>query len=350
MIALIVFVVALIFAHQLTPVVRAAARRFGVIDAPNPNNPGKIHKIPTPLAGGVAIYLGATIVILLFVGFGREMLALWLGATVMLGLGLVDDIFVIDWKPRMALQVVAATLFVLLADVRVPAFAGAYWALPLEIFWLVGVTNALNLMDNIDGATSGVTFLAGVVLFLVAPGTAYGVAALAIAGASLGFLRYNSKPASIFLGDTGTLFLGFSLGALSLMVATQMHGGGHQLLVFPLVLGMPIFDTSLATFLRIKNRRPIYLPDRSNLTYRLFATGMAHREVVLFEYLLAAFLGLCALALLRLEGALAALPLLAAASAVSLIGSRLSRELGEAPQLTSRPARAAQASPTQSAA
>jgi UDP-GlcNAc:undecaprenyl-phosphate GlcNAc-1-phosphate transferase len=324
MIQSLAFLLAILLAHQITPLVRLAMWRFTIIDAPNSTNPGKIHRIPTPLAGGLAIWASTWLVVTL-VGQWSVMVAILTGAsTAMLLLGFIDDVYILDWKPRILLQAAVAVSFLLLTGIQLPGFNGAWFSVPLMVFWLVGVTNAVNLMDNIDGATSGIVFLAGVLLFLVEPASPAGLVSLVLAGGALGFLRYNSKPASIFLGDTGTLFLGFSLGALALLQAKHVAGGATHLIAFPLILGVPVFDTTLASFLRIKRGRPIYLPDKSNLTFRLQGLGLSDRRIVFLEYSLAGFLGLCALGSLQLAGAAALAPAAVAAAVLLVVGGRLS--------------------------
>jgi len=319
----IAFLAALLIAHQLTPLVRSLMWRVNLVDAPNPTNPGKIHRIPTPLGGGIAVF-GASVLAVSVAGLLDAEIATLLGAAAgMLALGLLDDVVVLDWKPRILVQALAGIAFIVVADVRIPGLSEHWIAVPLMVLWLVGVTNALNLMDNIDGATSGVAFIGGTLLFLIEPTTPAGIFALAIAGACCGFLRYNSKPASIFLGDTGTLFLGFSLGAIALLQARHLDGSMAQLSALPMILGVPIFDTTLAVVLRTKRGRPVYLPDKSNLTYRLQGLGLTDREVVMFQYLLASVLGICALATLRMAGGIAFLPALAAGSVLVAIGLRL---------------------------
>ncbi|MAE71259.1 MAG: hypothetical protein CME06_12430 [Gemmatimonadetes bacterium] len=323
MIQLSAFLLALLAAHQLTPVVRSLMWRVNVVDNPNPANPGKIHRHPTPLGGGIAIF-AATVGAMLVTGAIDAELGILLGAAAaMLALGFVDDTRVLDWKPRIFVQALASLVFILVTGASIPGIASIWVAVPLMVFWLVGVTNALNLMDNIDGATSGVAFMAGTLLFLIEPTSSAGILGLVVAGACCGFLRYNSRPASIFLGDTGTLFLGFTLGALALLQARHLDGSFAQLSVLPMIFGVPIFDTTLATFLRLRRHRPIYLPDKSNLTYRLQELGMTDREVVMFEYLLASLMGVCALATLRMTGPMAFLPPLAALSAMLAMGVRL---------------------------
>ncbi len=324
MIQTLAFLFAILLAHQLTPLARLAMWRFNIVDAPNSANPGKIHRIPTPLAGGLAIWASTWLAITLL-GQWNFMVAVLAGSsTAMLLLGFIDDVYILDWKPRILLQAAVAVSFLLMTGIQLPGFSGAWFSVPIMVFWLVGVTNAVNLMDNIDGATSGIVFLAGILLFLIEPSSSAGLVSLVLAGGALGFLRYNSKPASIFLGDTGTLFLGFSLGALALLQAQYVGAGASHLIAFPLILGVPVFDTTLASFLRIKRGRPVYLPDKSNLTFRLQGLGLSDRRIVFLEYSLAGFLGLCALASLQLIGVAALLPGAVAAVVLLVVGGRLS--------------------------
>jgi UDP-GlcNAc:undecaprenyl-phosphate GlcNAc-1-phosphate transferase len=171
-----------------------------------------------------------------------------------------------------------------------------------------------------------VSFISGIILFLL--GLFNGqelpaILSLALAGACLGFLRYNSKPASIFLGDTGSLFLGFMLGSIALMETKTISSRFSNLFIFPLILGVPIFDTSLATILRIKRGKPVYLPDKSNLTFRLFGLGFTERKIVFIEYLMAAVLGFSGILLLKINSIIGYFVLVIIFTTLFLFGYRL---------------------------
>lgn len=285
------FLAALICALILTPVVIRIAYFLRVLDLPNPNNPGKIHKRPIALMGGLVIYLAVLVAGGLSLQWSLEIVGIFLAVTVVLLLGLSDDLWRLDYRTRLAIQILAAAFLVFGLDIKIDFLADLpLLCYPLTLLWIVGVTNALNLMDNVDGATSGVSFFAAIGLFIVSAHTGHTVVAtlsLALAGACLGFLPYNFKPASIFLGDMGTLMLGFLFATLSILSTESVPPSWNYALIFPLLLGVPIYDTGLATSIRLYRRRPIYLADRSNLTYRLFDVGLTQIQTVIVEYMMA---------------------------------------------------------------
>jgi UDP-GlcNAc:undecaprenyl-phosphate GlcNAc-1-phosphate transferase len=285
------FALSLALSLGLTPLVRWFAFQVGILDRPVAGHPGKIHVKVTPLLGGVAIYVCFMALVLMTLRLDEQLLAVLLGCTFILGLGLFDDIVTLTAKQKLIGQVLPAILVVL---------AGVYPHLTpfplinvlLSLLWLVGVTNAQNLMDNVDGVTGGVAALSAFTLAIVAG--YYGlwplsVMAAVLAGAALGFLKYNYHPANIFLGDAGSMFLGFTLGSLSLWVVREMPATPLRGLLPLAVMFVPLLDTTVATTRRLLHRRPIYLPDGSNLTYRLLELGHSRRSVTHFQYQL----GMC---------------------------------------------------------
>jgi UDP-GlcNAc:undecaprenyl-phosphate GlcNAc-1-phosphate transferase len=297
---IIAFLAAIVISHFFTPIVRHFARKNQIIDKPDPENPGKTHKKPIPLIGGFSIYVAVFAIIFAMLTVSRQIFVLFLGGTAILLLGLIDDIFILPYLPRLVIQT-AISLFVFLAgDIRVGFIQNDWISMIFTLFWIVGIANSMNLMDNLDGATGGIGFISSIILFMIGiytGNTATTVISLAIAGACLGFLRYNSKPASIFLGDTGSLFLGYMLATVSLLESEAFMFSLSAIFIFPFVLGVPIFDTTLATILRIKNHRPVYLPDKSNLTFRLFSFGLKEKGTLLLEYAMGFCFGLGALLL-----------------------------------------------------
>ena len=290
---IIIFLGSILTALAITPIIIRLAHRLKILDAPNPDNPGKIHKKPTALMGGLSIYFSILIFACIFLMIDLKLLGIFLAMSVIVILGIFDDIRNLDYKFRLFVQFGVALFICLGLGIKI-GFLQEYpiFNIPLTLLWIVGVTNALNLMDNVDGATAGVSFFASAGLFLFA--AIHGdfiaaVLALTIAGACIGFLFYNFKPASIFLGDTGSLLLGISLATISLLETEYLTLSINHIFILPFIIGVPIYDTTLATSLRLYNRRPIYLADKSNLTYRLFGFGFTQLETVFIEYGMAIF-------------------------------------------------------------
>ncbi len=300
---LLTFSASSFLALLLVPLVKKLAYVIDIVDHPNPDNPGKIHKNSTPLLGGVAIYLAVIIILALHyphIYLNNIRWALLIGGTTIMLIGILDDKLTLPYLPRLLFQLIIACTLVVVFKLRIGFISNVWISSFIAIFWMIGITNALNLMDNIDGGSSGISFIAFITLGTLAIFRGQyipAIWAIAMAGACLGFLKYNFKPASIFLGDTGSLLLGFSLSAIALMLTKGLDCTFSNILLFPIILGVPIFDTTLATSLRIKNRRPFYQADKSNLTFRLLANGYEQIEVILIEYTMAIYFALCAFCL-----------------------------------------------------
>ncbi|NLC10635.1 MAG: undecaprenyl/decaprenyl-phosphate alpha-N-acetylglucosaminyl 1-phosphate transferase [Firmicutes bacterium] len=317
---ILVGVTSCLFALILTPFALRLACRIGALDKPGGR---KIHKEPKPLLGGLAVFLAfwlSVAIFLPFLGGGRELLGLFFGTTIILVLGIVDDLKRLSYKIKFAGQALAV-LVVLLFNIRIQflnlpfqgtIFLGAF-VIPLTVLWLVGVTNAVNLIDGVDGLASGVAAINAVVIAYLTWGEIPLVTfmALALAGAVLGFLPYNFSPAKIFLGDAGSLFLGFTLAVLAIMGLTKQVTF-TTLLVPVLVLGLPIADTLFAILRRLKNKKPVFQADRGHLHHKLLDWGLSTRQTVLLLYLSSGYFGLSAILVDRLESFYwAFLPLLA---------------------------------------
>ena len=210
-----------------------------------------------------------------------------------------------------------------------------YWSYLITVLWIVGVTNAMNLMDGLDGLAAGISAISGFALFIIAVFTGMGNSAVMIAavvGACLGFLPYNSHPASTFMGDTGSNFLGFILAAISVQGLLKSYA--IVSLVIPLmILGLPIFDTSFTIMRRIKNKQPVFQPDRGHLHHRLMDGGFSHQQTVYILYVISALAALSAVVLLLFGSARAlvlivAIVLLALAT-LSFTGFHLSSQKKE---------------------
>ncbi len=303
-----------------TPILRRLARRLGFLDRPAGY---KAHALPTPLLGGVAVAVGFGVAALATVGGTEggdlsELLALAVGATIILVAGLVDDARGLSAGQKLAWQGLAAGgagLALALLGVRVNLFLG--WApLPLvllTVIWVVGITNAVNMMDNMNGLCAGLGAIAAACLaaFNLRTGELeVALAAGALAGACLGFLLFNWPRASIFLGDTGSMLIGFSLASLSVM---GVYAPGAELPVLAvlaplMILALPILDLLAVVALRLRHGRPVWVGDRCHISHRLVARGMAPPTAV--ATLWAAMLGCGVAALLLPTVGVAEAPLL----------------------------------------
>jgi UDP-GlcNAc:undecaprenyl-phosphate GlcNAc-1-phosphate transferase len=277
----------------LTPLVARFARARGIVAAPRQD---RWHKKPTPLLGGVAIYLASIVVIVSFVGLDRRLLGLLAGGTLLFLTGLVDDFRHLRPHTKLIVQIVAACILVL-AGVQVGTPWLAWVAIPLTILWVVGITNAFNLLDNMDGLSAGTAVIASAFLFAFGVSFHYtGIAllCLAVAGGALGFLVYNFNPARIFMGDSGAMFLGFVLSGITLLGIgnRDMASDIFMVLLVPAaMMGLPIFDTLLVTVVRTLEGRPLAQGGRDHLSHRLVAAGLSERQAVLVLYVLAASFG-----------------------------------------------------------
>jgi UDP-GlcNAc:undecaprenyl-phosphate GlcNAc-1-phosphate transferase len=276
------FFLAYMLARVGTPMAREAALKFGVVD--NPDGRLKNHSEPVAYLGGLAVFTSFLLSIGMTFEFDHELLALLLAATIVAAIGLIDDFGVLTPKPKVVGQVVA--VFVLLkAGVVVELVFMPWWLRYLiTILWLVGLSNAFNLVDIMDGLASGLGVIAATFLLVVAVVNQRWVVAaftVAIIGALLGFLRFNFHPATIYLGDCGSLFLGLSLGALAMVMDyTARNDLGFLAPLF--ILALPIVDTAYVTVLRLRAGRKIYhgSPDHFPLRLRRRLGGSTVRTVL----------------------------------------------------------------------
>ncbi|MFP3896400.1 MAG: MraY family glycosyltransferase [Anaerolineales bacterium] len=280
-----------------TPLVRDFALRTDVVDKPNAR---KIHKQPVPLMGGVAIYL-SFLFALVFLGnrsYVRQIAGIFMGATLCSFMGLWDDRTGLGPLPKLVGQLVASALLIL-TDVQVRIFPFAALNIAVTVFWVVGITNAMNLLDNMDGLSGGVGAVASAFfLLLAAMSGQYLVGALAAAllGACIGFLVYNLNPASIFMGDAGSLFLGFILASVGIKLRFPQNVDFVTWMIPVIVLGLPIFDTTLVFVSRLRRGlNPLTTPGKDHTSHRLVRMGYTRREAVLILYLAGAALGVVAM-------------------------------------------------------
>jgi UDP-GlcNAc:undecaprenyl-phosphate GlcNAc-1-phosphate transferase len=294
---LLIFASALVMAIGGTPVVRHVALRLGIIDRPNAR---KIHVNPVPLLGGVAIYGAFIAAVLLFGNRFRlnELVSILVGASLMSFLGVWDDRRSLSPLLKLVGQFLAASILVL-SGVRIGTFPWEPLNIAVTLGWVVVITNAMNLLDNMDGLSGGIGTTAAIFfLLLAAMNDQYLVGALsaALVGACLGFLVYNLNPASIFMGDAGSLFLGFILAAVGIKLRFPEGVQIVTWMVPVLILGLPLFDTTLVIVSRLRRRfNPLTTPGKDHVSHRLVALGYTRREAVLICYLVCAGLGVVAL-------------------------------------------------------
>lgn len=294
--------IAIVISFLLTPIMKKIAFSVNALDIPKDKR--KIHKKPIPLLGGVAIYISFLITMLIKKGsLDSAEIGIILGATIIVIGGLIDDLK--DIKPwiKLCFQLLAAIVLVIfgvkMVGITNPLPAGRsflnlrYFSIPITIFWVVGITNALNLIDGLDGLAAGISFICSVTIFIIAILNGRHEAALLtaiVSGSILGFLPYNFNPASIFMGDTGAQLLGFLLSAISLE-GTIKSATTFAIVVPVLAFGLPIYDTLFAMIRRKVNGKPIMQADRGHLHHRLLDMGLSQKQVVIIMYLISGILG-----------------------------------------------------------
>ncbi|MGH2373167.1 MAG: glycosyltransferase family 4 protein [bacterium] len=326
-VSLAVAFVALLVTYGLTPLVRRLAQRLGAIDYPGGR---RINTRPTPRLGGIAIYAGfvvaAAVAMMItrpieLVGTNggmsirfpialqtdRGLLGIMLGGTFLLAVGIYDDIRGMHTALKFLAMVAAAAVLIpfglatqfLTHPLTGQTIAAGPWGAVFTVVWVVVVVNVINIIDGVDGLAAGIAAIAATTLLLTAIHKSDAVAislAAALVGCAIGFLRHNFNPALIFMGDSGSMFLGYVLGGLSVMGLYKSFTAISLLVPF-LALGVPIADTVFAIVRRLLGRRPVYLPDRGHLHHRLLDRGLSQRQTVFLLYLVSAVLGLGALAL-----------------------------------------------------
>ncbi|KJS81353.1 MAG: UDP-phosphate N-acetylglucosaminyl 1-phosphate transferase [Peptococcaceae bacterium BICA1-8] len=275
----------------LVPLIKKMAFKVGAVDNPCQR---KVHCKPMPRLGGLAIYIGFIAMVLLTQPLTQQIIGLVLGSTIIAMIGVVDDIKDLSPKLKLLGQIIAACVLVAFnidVDYITHPFANGvvslgYLSIPVTVLWVVGITNAVNLIDGLDGLAAGLSAIAAITLAIV--GYSQGhmlmvVLSLMLAASTLGFLRYNFYPAQIFMGDSGSMFLGFNLSALAIM------GFAKSITVISvfvpiLILGIPIFDTMFAIIRRYFNGQPIFKADKEHLHHCLLNKGFTHKQTVLLIY------------------------------------------------------------------
>lgn len=324
---------ALLISFLLTPVVKQLAHKVGAVDVPKDER--RMHKRPIARMGGLAIFLGFILSALLFVELSPQIRGMLLGGTIIVVLGILDDIYALPALPKFFVQIVAALIAVMHGNViqvlsnpnifsSSPYWVLGAWGIPITVIWIVAITNAVNLIDGLDGLAVGVATISAMTMLVIAMLVSDGVVAIllaALAGSCLGFMPYNLNPAKIFMGDTGSTFLGFILATMSIQGLFKFYTIISFAVPF-LMLGLPIFDTCFAVFRRLSKGQNPMSPDRSHVHHRLIDMGCNQKQAVAILYVISAILGLSAV-VLTTSGELKAMVLLIALFIAAAIASRI---------------------------
>ncbi len=330
---LLAMAVAAVVSFASTPLVKTLAYKVGAIDVPKDNR--RMHKVPIPRLGGLAIFLAFLLSVLVFAEIDRQMQGILLGAVMIVILGVMDDIMALKALPKLLVQIAAAGVAVYHGCViqffsnpnvfSETTYINLGWlSYPVTIIWIVAITNAVNFIDGLDGLAAGVSAISTAALTVIAlmvAETNVAIILSALFGACLGFLPYNMNPAKIFMGDTGATFLGFMLATLSVTGLFKMYAIISFAVPF-LILGVPIFDICFAFLRRIAKGQSPMTADRGHFHHRLIDMGFSQKQSVAIAYMLTAILGLAAV-LLTSSGELKALILIGAIFVVGAIGVKL---------------------------
>lgn len=314
---IMIFVIAFITAFFMTPFVKNIAVKVNAIDVPKDDR--RVHKKPIPRLGGLSILIGFLMGLIgyaIIAGFSdttifnNQILGLILGIIIIEIAGVWDDIKPIRAWTKLFFQIIAAGVVVGFG-VRVDFLSNPFvengiielgiWSIPLTMVWIVGITNAINFIDGLDGLAAGVATISSISLLFIAvylnqPQTI--VLTTAIAGATMGFLPFNFNPAKIFMGETGSAFLGFTLGTISIMGLVKSYTA-IAIIVPLIVLGLPIFDTAFAIVRRVLHGKSPMQADRGHLHHRLVDSGLSQKQSVIILYIISAFLGLAGIVLIE---------------------------------------------------
>ncbi len=309
---LLLFGLSFLISAAATPVARYIAPKIGAMDIPKDSR--RMHHHPIPRFGGMAMFLGTIIPLLIFQHDNPKMIAAAIGGCMVYVLGVFDDLKNLSARLKFVIELLIATLMYAMG-LRIELISnyfgegnlrfGTAVCFIVTVLWIVGITNTINLVDGLDGLAAGVAMIAALTIAYVAyiHGDTYGMipvccAMIALAGSCAGFLPYNFYPASIFMGDSGSLFLGFMIASMS--VVGPLKRSTFIAVVIPvIVLGVPIFDTMFAIFRRWVNHRPIMEADKGHLHHHLMASGFGQRRAVLMLYGISGIMGMAAVLISR---------------------------------------------------
>lgn len=325
-------IVALVVSFLASPIVKTFAYKVGAVDVPKDNR--RMHHVPIPRLGGLAIFLGFIVSILLFAEMTDQFRSILLGSVIIVVLGVVDDITPLPAKFKFLIQIVAA-LIPALNGVVIHVLSNPnllsknpYWdmgvlSIPVTVLWIVAITNAVNLIDGLDGLAIGVSAISAttvLVISLLVSEVQVAVVMAALVGACVGFMPYNLNPAKMFMGDTGATFLGYILACMSVEGLFKSWAIISFAVPF-LILGLPIFDTAFAFIRRIAHGQSPMQADRSHIHHRLIDMGLNQKQAVATLYVISAILGLSAV-VLTTSGELRAMIFFVSLCVVAVVAAR----------------------------
>jgi len=330
---LLALALAAVVSFAATPLVKALSVKVGAVDVPKDGR--RMHDHPIPRMGGLAIFFGFIVSMLLFVPLGTDKQGMLLGAVIIVVLGMLDDKYALPAKPKFLVQI-AAALIAVLAGNRIevlsnpnifspnPVWQLGWLSYPVTVIWIVAITNAVNLIDGLDGLACGVSTISAATMLVIALLVSeldVAVMMAALAGACIGFLPYNFNPAKIFMGDTGATFLGFIMATVSVEGMFKQYTIISFVVPF-LMLGLPIFDVCFAVVRRVSHGQSPMQPDRGHVHHRLIDMGFSQKQAVGVLYVISAILGLSAV-VLTASGAVKAMVFLLATGAAAAIAWRV---------------------------
>ena len=330
---ILALMVALIVSFLMSPIVKSFAYKVGAIDVPKDNR--RMHKKPIPRLGGLAIFIGFIVSIVLFADITRQMQGILLGAVIIVVLGVVDDITPLPAKFKFLVQIVAALVpvyhGVVIRAISNPNLISdsPYWqmgilSVPITVLWIVAITNSVNLIDGLDGLAVGVSTISAttvLVISLLVSDMQVAIVMAALVGACVGFMPYNLNPAKMFMGDTGATFLGYILATISIQGLFKFYAIISFAVPF-LILGLPIFDTAFAFIRRIAHGQSPMQADRSHIHHRLIDMGLNQKQAVATLYVISGILGLSAV-VLTTSNELKAMLFLLALCVVGVVAARV---------------------------
>ena len=330
---LLALAAAFIISFASMPIIKAFAQKVGAMDVPGEAR--RVHDHPIPRMGGLSIFLGFILSVVLFADISKQVQGILLGAVIVVAIGAIDDVVSLPAWFKLLFQIAAAIVAVLhgvvIENVMNPNVFSSVdvlnlgvFSIPITVIWIVAITNSVNLIDGLDGLAAGVSTISGVTMLIIALLVADGNVAVllaALVGGCIGFLPYNLNPAKIFMGDTGALLLGYVLSTASILGLFKFYAVVSFAVPF-LVLAVPLFDTVFAFCRRLLKGQNPMKPDRGHFHHRLIDMGLNQKQAVAILYIISAILGLAAV-VITTSGELKALILIVAFCAAAAIGTFL---------------------------
>ena len=324
---LLALAVAAATSYLATPFVKKLAVKIGAVDVPKDNR--RMHKVPIPRLGGLAIVIAFLLCTFLFVKLEKQMQGILLGSIIILVVGVLDDCLALPALPKFIAQIAAGTIVVLHGcEIRyvtnpfsVVPFDLGWLAGPVTVFWIVLMTNAVNFIDGLDGLAVGVSGISTATMLVIAMllgEESVAIVLAALLGSCIGFIPFNFNPAQIFMGDTGSTFLGFVLASISVQGLFKMYAVISFMVPF-VILGVPFFDVSFAVIRRLAKGQNPMTADRGHIHHRLIDMGLSQKQSVAIVYMLTGVLGLAAVLLANNTGTKAFI-LFAAVFVVAVLG------------------------------